>query len=301
VEATVTDANLVLGYMDGSLGGVDGITLDAAAAHDAVAALASKSGMDTEATACGIRRVANAEMVKALRVISVERGHDPRNFVLVAFGGAGPMHGADLADELGMKRVLIPDSCGVLSALGMVVGDERRDWVKTVSAPLDWDDEFLARSFQSFEADVADGLTGTRVSRQAELRYRGQSHELTVACDTLTRDDVVVAFHQAHEQGFGYYAGDEPVELVNIRLTALRPLEQPRLMVVPGQPSDPVLRRAYFGDEWLDALVYQRQSMAAEVVAGPAVIEEAEATTVVPPGWQAHIDGAGNLWLERPA
>lgn len=297
-ESTVTDANLVLGYLDGSLGGPGGIELDIDAARTAVGTLAAVLGIALEEAAIGIRRVANAEMVKALRVISVERGHDPRGFVLMAFGGAGPMHGTDLAVALGMDRVLVPDGCGVLSALGMVVGDERRDWVKTVNAPEDWDTEFIMAAFLRFEADIGDGLPGAAIVRQADLRYRGQSHELTVACPVLEREQIIESFAAAHEQAFGYTAAGEAVELVNIRLTALRPLAPPVLAPPAAGAGQPVVRWAYFGDKWLEAAVWWRAELPAEAVDGPAVIEEGESTTVVPPGWRARPDAAGNLWLE---
>ncbi|MHB1381331.1 MAG: hydantoinase/oxoprolinase family protein [Thermoleophilia bacterium] len=297
-EPTVTDANLALGYLAGSLGGPDGIELDADAARGAVDALASELDVGWEEAAIGIRRVANAEMVKALRVISVERGHDPRGFVLVAFGGAGPMHGAALAAELGMGRVLVPDSCGVLSALGMVVGDQRRDWVRTVHAPEDWDTDFIAAAFSRFEAETGAGLSAAMIVRQADLRYRGQSHELTVACPELEREQIIEDFTAAHEQAFGYAAAGEAVELVNIRLTALRPLAPPALAPPVTGAGQPVFRQAYFGGEWRDTAVWQRPEIPVEAVDGPAVVEEGEATTVVPPGWRARADAAGNLWLE---
>lgn len=296
-EATVTDANQVLGYLGESLGGSEGVALDAEAARAAVGRLAAVLGMELEAAAMGIRRVANAEMVKALRVISVERGHDPRSFVLVAFGGAGPMHGADLAAELGMTRVLVPESCGVLSALGMVVGDERRDWVRTVAVTADWDNDFLAAAFKGLEREIGNGLAGARVLRQVDLRYRGQSHELTVTCPEPDRDRVNAAFATAHEQAFGYAAPGEAVELVNLRVTALRQLAPPELALPGAYPVEQDSRRVYF-DGWREVEVYQRRGMGGDALTGPAVIEEDEATTVVPPGWRARIDGSGNLWLE---
>ena len=298
-EPTVTDANLILGYLSGCLGGPDGIGLDADAARTAVAGLAARMGLGLEETAMGIRRVANAEMVKALRVISVERGHDPRDYVLVAFGGAGPMHGADLADELDIERVLVPDSCGVLSALGMVVGDERRDWVKTVNTPPDWDTRFITAAFERFEVDIGEALAGAHVIHQVDLRYRGQSHELTVDCTAIDREAVVAAFAAAHEQAFGYTAPDEQVELINIRVTALRPLERPELNRSAAGKGAAKIRQAYFGAEWLRCRVWQRGQLGGAAVDGPAVIEEDEATTVVPPGWQACLDETGNLWLQR--
>lgn len=298
-DPTVSDANLVLGYLGDILGGTDGIRLDAGAARAAIASLGEKLGMGPEDTALGIRRVANAEMVKALRVISVERGFDPRGFILMAFGGAGPMHGADLAEQLDIGRVMVPDSCGVLSALGMVVGDERRDWVKTLSAPPDWDSPMLEAAFRQFEDETGEDLEGTSVLRRLDLRYQGQSHELTVDCEITDRDEVIASFARAHQQAFGYAVPGEAVELVNIRLTALRPLERPRLAPPAAAAGGANTRPAFFGGEWVRTEVRDRIGLGADEVSGPAVIEEGEATTVVPPRWSARLDEAGNLWLER--
>ncbi len=320
--ATVTDANLCLGYLGSKLGG-DGLALDRDLAEGSLTRLAGMLKMTLEEAAMGIRRVANAEMVKALRVISVERGHDPRRFVLVAFGGAGPMHGADLATELGIEHVLLPDSCGVLSALGMVVGDQRRDWVRTVYKPGVWDDDFLREAFAGLEAEAgvvgkgagdegapeakgfagnegADRPGGMKIIRHADLRYRGQSHELTVELGgSFSRDDLSAAFESKHERLYGYGAAGEQVELVNIRLTALTPLERPELGTVAGESGASTARQAFFDGSWVEARIWQRTGMGTEIVRGPAVIEEDEATTVVPPGWSARLDEAGNLWLEK--
>ncbi|MHB9111839.1 MAG: hydantoinase/oxoprolinase family protein [Thermoleophilia bacterium] len=321
-QATVTDANLFLGYLGERLG-AEGLVLDRDQAGEALANLAGKLRMTLEETALGIRRVANSEMVKALRVISVERGHDPRGFVLMAFGGAGPMHGADLAAELDISRVLLPESCGVLSALGMVVGDQRRDWVKTVFTSGVWDENFLEEAFAELEreAGVASDVAGggvmaaggsatvpggasaasatSRLIRHADLRYRGQSHELTVG---LGGDFLVTGlaerFELEHERAYGYRAAGESVELVNIRLTAMTALERPELGAEAAGGGIPSVRAAFFGGDWTEAQVWQRTAMGTAVVAGPAVIEEEEATTVVPPGWTARLDKAGNLWLE---
>jgi len=308
-QATVTDANLFLGYLGDRLGD-EGLVLDRGRAEEALANLAGKLRMTLEQTALGIRRVANSEMVKALRVISVERGHDPRGFTLMAFGGAGPMHGADLASELDIGRVLLPESCGVLSALGMVVGDQRRDWVKTVFTAGPWDDSFLEEAFAALEREagvagaVADG-SGTvdrdaaRLIRHADLRYRGQSHELTVELgEDISAAGLAESFELEHERAYGYQAAGEPVELVNIRLTALTPLERPELGAEAAGGGIPSVRTAYFGGAWTEAQVWQRTAMGTAVVTGPAVIEEEEATTVVPPGWTARLDETGNLWLE---
>jgi len=297
----VTDANLFLGYLGDRLGG-EGLTLRRDLAEKALARIARLLKTSLEEAARGIRRVANAEMVKALRVISVERGHDPRRFVLVAFGGAGPMHGADLAAELGIGRVLLPDSCGVLSALGMVVGDQRRDWVRTVYTSGEWDDRFLRQAYARLEADAREAMgraSGTHFIRRADLRYRGQSHELTVkVAENIAREELKTAFVREHEKAYGYRAEGEPVELVNIRLTALTPLEQPELGATVAGGGIPSRRQVFFEGDWVEAQVWERTTLETTKVPGPAVIEEEEATTVVPAGWSARLDEVGNLWLE---
>lgn len=298
-QPTVTDANLCLGYLGGRLGGAGGMELDADRARAVLKKLAAGLGMDIEQAALGVRRVANAEMIKALRVISVEKGHDPRQFVLVAFGGAGPMHGADLAAELGINKVLLPASCGLLSALGMVVGDQRRDWVKTVFNPGGWDSRLLKDAFTGLEAQAAAELPGAGIVRRADLRYRGQSHELTVDVEApLRREQVVEAFEREHERAYGYRAGGEAVELVNIRLTATVSHEPPAFSRPRKEEGPCSTRPAFFGGGWEQAQVCRRRRLGPVRVRGPAIIEEDEATSVVPPGWEAHVDNAGNLWLE---
>jgi N-methylhydantoinase A len=322
-QATVTDANLFLGYLGERLG-EEGLVLDRDRAEEALANLAGKLRMTLEETAMGIRRVANAEMVKALRVISVERGHDPRGFVLMAFGGAGPMHGADLASELDISRVLLPESCGVLSALGMVVGDQRRDWVRTVFTSGAWDEDFLEEAFAELEREAGvavdaergdvtatgaaepggtpAGRSAPRLIRHADLRYRGQSHELTVELgEDFSAAGLAERFELEHERAYGYRAAGESVELVNIRLTALTPLERPELGAETAGGGIPSVRKAFFGGSWTEAQVWQRSAMGTAAITGPAVVEEEEATTVVPPGWTARLDEAGNLWLEAGA
>lgn len=298
-QATVTDANLCLGYLGESLGGAGGLALETGAAQAVVGELAEELGMERELAATGIRRVANAGMVKALRVISIERGYDPRGFALVAFGGAGPMHAADLAVELGITRVMVPDSCGVLSALGMVVGDRRRDWIRTVFTAGGWDETRLERDYGELEEEALKDMPSAALLRQADMRYAGQSHELTVEVEKpLRREQAIRAFESEHEKAYGYKAEGEQVELVNIRLIATITLEKPRLAAGVNASGSPARRQAWFEGTWRDVEVWQRRDMGDARVRGPAVIEEDEATTVVPPGWVAAMGPGGNLWLE---
>ena len=232
---TVTDANLLLGRLPARLAG--GLELDRRAAERALA------GFDPDDVIAAV----NAEMLRALRVISVERGHDPRDFALVAFGGAGPLHACGLAEELGIGTVLVPAAAGVLSALGLAASEERRDRVRSYVRPL---------------AEV--GVVPA--SGEADVRYAGQSFELTVPLG----GDVAAAFHRAHEERYGYAEPDRAVELVAVRTADVRPGPDFRLPA-----SDPL------------------------EVAGPAVVELDGATCWIPPGWEGVRDGNSTLILTR--
>jgi N-methylhydantoinase A len=299
-EPTVTDANLSLGYLkDGAqLGGE--VVLDRGLSEKALSSLGQRLGLEAEEAALGIVRVANAEMVRALRVISVERGLDPREFALLAFGGAGGMHACALAEELGMRTVLVPRAGGVLSALGLAISDLRRDYVRPYLVPLDSVDEkeFEAR-YGEMEAAAAEDLEGPEHHRRADLRYGGQSFELTVDADAAEK--LETRFHAAHEGRYGYRMEDEPVELVNLRLVATVPVQKPKLDE-PG-PSDGVeagRREANFDGEWREVPILDREKMGkGSEVEGPAIVEFRESTCVVRPGWRGAVDGVGNLVLER--
>jgi N-methylhydantoinase A len=252
-EPTVTDANVVLGHLGGTLAG--SIELDPEAAHAAVGRLADTLGLEPEACAHGIIEVANAEMVRALRVVTVERGVDPRGMALLAFGGAGPLHAAAIAEALGMERILCPQASGVLAALGLVVSEPRRDVQR--SATFDTLDEVLAE----LQERAGEGELRTAY----DLRYRGQSFELTVSGDDLRE-----AFEAAHEAAYGYRDPDGEVELVTVRVTATQ----------PGPEIEP---EAGDGERW----------------EGPARIELPESTVVVPEGWRAERIAAGTIRMER--
>jgi N-methylhydantoinase A/oxoprolinase/acetone carboxylase beta subunit len=235
LEPTVTDANLVLGRLPGTLAG--GLELDRAAAELALGDFAAQAVID----------VVNAEMLRALRLVSVERGHDPRDFALVAFGGAGPLHACELAEQLGIGKVLVPAASGVLSALGLVASEERRDRVRSYVIPFE-------------EA----GLLPPRGA--VDLRYRGQSFELTVPLE----GDPVESFHHAHEERYGYADRDRQIELVAVRTAEVSP--GPELVLRSGEPL---------------------------AVRGPAVVELEGATCWLPPGWEGVRDGNSTLILTR--
>ncbi|VTT88309.1 N-methylhydantoinase A [Halorubrum sp. DM2] len=304
-EPTVTDADLVLGYVgaDTDLGG--DLSLDAEAARDALADLADEAGMDGPvAAALGVHRVANADMSRAIRSVTVERGHDPRAFGLVAFGGAGPMHAVSIADGLDIDRVVVPHASGVLSAYGLLAADETRDAVRTRQGPLG---EVDAESVDAVYGELADRLSrevsdpdAARVEYAADLRYAGQSFELTV--DVERPFDPAAAgerFAAAHESAYGYRA-DEPVELVNCRATATVPRSAPAIGSVGGGDAGPrTTREAVFPDGTYETPVYDRERFPAdEEIEGPGVVEGAESTVVVPPGWGVRLRDDGALIAE---
>jgi N-methylhydantoinase A len=285
-EPTVTDANLLLGYLaDGALLGGE-LRLRRELAERALAALGKKLGLSPLEAALGVVRVADAEMTRALRVISVERGLDPREFVLVAFGGAGPLHACALAEELGIRTVLVPKAAGVLSALGLAVSELRRDYVAPFRGEL---------VFEELERRAATELSDARLKRLVDARYRGQAFELTVPAD-----EPVACFHAAHERRYGFRMEDEPVELVNLRVVATVPWERPPL-TEPEAHRDAVRdrRRAYLDGGWVEVDVVDRGRLGRGArIEGPAVVEFPEATCLVRPGWAGEVDAAGTLVLE---
>jgi N-methylhydantoinase A len=309
-EPTVTDANLYLGYLrDGvELGGE--VSLSRERSEESLVRLGGELGLDPLQTALGVVQLADTEMVRALRVISVERGLDPREFALVAFGGAGPLHACDLADELGADTVLVPEASGVLSALGLAISDVRRDHVSPYLSTLsEADARSVEAAFEKLER-TASGELETQgepsFERRADLRYGGQSFELTVGADEMDGpvkpEDLADRFHDAHERRYGYRMRDEPVELVNLRLVATVPVDKPEISEGPptGETGTGEIREAHFGDGWLEAAVLDRKKLGrGSRVAGPAIVEFSESTCVVPPGWGGEIDGAGTLVLRK--
>jgi len=270
-EPTVTDASLALGYLaDGAVLGGE-VVLDRSRAEQALARIpVDESPRDgVVAVADGIVRVVNANMARALRVVSVERGIDPRGLALAAFGGAGPLHACALAEELGVERVLVPRASGVLSALGLAVADLRRDYV--------------GRTFEELEAQV--DLAGATLTRYLDMRYPGQAHELTI--------EEGADFHAAHEQRYGFRLDGEP-EIVVRRLVATVRRPKPELRAPAAEPARSA-RRAYVDGEWVELPVLGPGG----AVTGPAIVELPEATCLVRPGWAGDTDVHGTLVLER--
>jgi N-methylhydantoinase A len=297
-EPTVTDANLVLGYLaDGAtLGGE--VVLDAGLARAALERLGEQIGLDAVGAAAGVVGVANAGMTKALRVISVERGLDPRGFALVAFGGAGPMHACALAEELDVGTILVPKAGGVLSALGLAISDVRRDYMRPLHAPLA-EATSLADAFAELERAAEGDLDAPELARRADLRYPGQAFELTVA--GRDREELAAAFHEAHERRYGFRLEGAPVELVAVRVVARQPVDRPELVDPPAAEAPaPGRREAAFNGERMGVPVLRRADLGAgSEVAGPAVVEFPETTCVVRPGWRGRVDDHGTLVLER--
>ncbi len=311
-EPTVTDANVVLGRFlpDARLGGE--IRVDAARAAQAVAALAARLGLDTVAAAAGIVRIAVTRMTGAIKEISVMRGLDPRDFALLAYGGAGPLHAAQIAAELGIATVIVPPLPGTFSAYGLLVADRRRDFSVTRLMPLAGADlgdlrAVLAPLREAAIAELADdGFddASTRVECHVDLRYAGQAFELTtpLADDARSVDDLVAAFHALYAERYTH-ADDGPVEAVAFRVSAHGITGKPALpALAPARaaPRPVASRPVHFDSGAVDTPVLERAAMGAGAhVTGPAIVEEDGATTLVPPGFTAACHASGALILTR--
>ena len=305
-EPTVTDANLLLGRLGADAPLAGGVALDRVAAERAVGALADELGLELLACAEGIVRVANAEMVRALRVMTVEQGIDPRRFALLAFGGAGPLHAAAIADELGMTTILCPRASGVLSALGLAAADRRATEQRTVLLAGDalTDDALadagseLARAAQATLGRQA--AAGSEVEIAYDARYRGQAHELTVReLPDATVASVRSAFEALHEERYGHVDEDAAIEVVTVRVTARVPGPQLELAAGEGAGASRGRRSVVFAGEEHDAEIVRGDPAPGERLEGPAICELAEATLAVPPGWSGAVDEAGTIVLER--
>ena len=300
-EPTVTDANLVLGYLDRGSTLAGGIELDADAAATALERLGAALGLDELQTAEGIVRVANQEMVRALRVVTVERGVDPRGFALMPFGGAGPMHAAALAEELGISRILCPRASGVLSALGLIASERRRDTARTVMlSGKDLAGGRIAEVVAELRQAIGSGFDDAEAEGEYDLRYRGQAFELTVPGPSAPDPaELVEAFEAEHERRYGYRGEAGDVELVNVRLALVGPAPT----IAPAAAAEGQIersrRRSRFGGKWLDAEVLCGEPAAGLEVAGPSVLELPEATLVLPPGWRATVDQHGTIVAVR--
>lgn len=306
VAATVTDANVVLGRLPAhaALGG--SLALDVDAARQAVSGLADALGLDLMTTAHGILDVANEHMAQALRVMSIERGRDPRELVLCCFGGAGGLHLCDLAEALGMHQAMVPSYAGVLSALGMLVARPERQLVRSLRAELaalQPDDlqrireELMAAGRLELELE---GIDAAELEEEAflEVRYRGQAFALTLPF-TGQRDAIEAAFHRDHRQRYGHALGTA-VEVVNVRVRLRAKGEQLALPeLAAGAPGLPLTRVEVSGSG-PDVPVYDRGTLCAgQQLMGPALVTETTATSLIARGWHAEVDRTGNLLLAR--
>ncbi len=313
-EPTITDANLVLGRLnpDRLLGVDHPVTLDHVRAI-ILDKIGNRLGLDAEAAAAAILRIANDRMAGAIRLVSLSRGHDPRDFALFAFGGAGPLHAMALARELAIPTVLVPARPGITNALGCVVADLRHDYVRTVNKPLSLlDDATVARIYaeQSAEGEATIGREGVPVRElrrvhTADMQFQGQSHILSVGVD---RPDIGVAglrqaFAAAYFRRFGIELAEIPPVLVNLHTAVIGVRPEISLAALAATERAPTLkaaqvgeRRVWFADGWRQTPVYAREKLPRDAVfEGPAILEQLDCTTVVEPGDKVRQDKLGNL------
>jgi N-methylhydantoinase A len=327
-EPTVTDAHLALGRLDPAhvLGGSEALDMAPGAAREAVADLGNQLGRPTEETALGVLRVANATMERALRRVSVERGHDPRDYTLVPFGGAGPLHAAALAEAIGMRRVLVPPAPGALSALGLLMADVTSDAARAILARADTlrsDPSPLQSAAEALRAEVTEVLKshGTpEVAFELDVRYMGQSYEVTVPLEAQTAAapseavsitenhlaGATQAFHEHHRRRYGHADPEAPIEVVALRARGTVPVSAPPL---PRESkTDSPVENAMIGTRpvWFDpdgpteTTTYAREALRpGHAFEGPAICHQYDTTIVVPPGWRAHVDAFQNIRIKR--
>jgi N-methylhydantoinase A len=314
---TVTDADVVLGWLNPEffLGGRMSLNSNAAR-HAIERKIAQPLALDLVKAADGIVKIVNSQMVEALRLVTVARGEDPREYTLVAFGGCGPVHAAKLAEELQIGRVIVPPAPGVASAMGLLVADFKRDYIRTRIADLaNVTAEQVQARFEELEQAARDELQAeliptdeVRFARCLDLRYAIQKYELSVPIggNALNESDKPIwrrLFDERHEQHYGTRASDQKVEIVNYHLTATLPVPRPEPKKFPfkGESADSAVkfsRRAYF-DGWMDCPVYAREKLQnGNRIAGPAIIEQVDSTTVIHPGQNSHVDPFGNIVIE---
>jgi N-methylhydantoinase A len=296
---TVTDANLVLGRLDSNfLGGAFALDLPSARRY---MELLKGPIATVEEFAAGIVDVIEASMAKAIRVISIEKGHDPRDFTLVAFGGGGPVHACRLARTLSVPRVLVPALPGALSAVGILLADTMREYSRTVMLPIDASLEF---AFAELEAQgaadfTAEGIHGT-AHRSADLRYQGQGYDLNVPFSPATAAD----FHALHQRRYGFSSESRPIEVVNVRVRMLAPALPFAQTPEPLRESDGsqalvTTRPVYFDGAFLDTRIYTRDRLTpGDTFTGPAIISEYSSATVLPPSDKLRVDALRNLIIE---
>jgi len=285
----VTDAHVVLGRIaaDQLVGGE--MHLDVARAAAAVDRVARELKISRIAAAAGIVRVANANMERAIRVVSVERGHDPRDFALIAFGGCGGLHACEMASELGIRTLLVPEYAGALSALGMLIADHVRDYAAGVLNRPD-----LEREFERLERTARKELRGAELVRSADIRYTGQSYELTVPWQAANPAE---PFHREHQRVYGYANPDRAVEIVTIRVRARLRVAKPEQARRRQKTTavKPALRRIYTAGAWRETPVFTRAHLSNRTRRGPALVIDYGSTTLIPTRWRFALDKNGTL------
>jgi N-methylhydantoinase A len=309
---TITDCNLLLGFLssDNFLGGR--MRLDAGAARAAVESVAGPLALDPASAADGIVRIIEVKMAEAIKAISTMRGHDLRDFMLLAFGGAGPVHAARIARDLGMAGVIVPLYPGVFSAIGLMMSDVKHDYVQSkmdpiaALAPADVDAMFARLTAQAAADLHADGFAEAQVGieRAVDMRYAGQGYEITIPCDAAATEDLArlrARFDAQHAIMFGHNAPEEPVEIVSYRVLGIGkvpPVEMPRFARAGTRLADAerARRPVRFDGDTVDCPVYQREVLDVGLtVPGPAVLDQLDCTTVICPGQVARVDAWKNL------
>jgi N-methylhydantoinase A len=292
-QPTVTDAHAVLGRIAAHqlAGGSLPIQLERAA--KALQVIASQTGLSLEEAASGVIRIANAAMTRAIRLVSVEKGFDPRDFALVAFGGCGGLHACEIAEELGVQTVVAPPFAGSLSALGMLLADRMRDAAQGVPGEAG-----IEEAFQRLEQQLRGSIPGAiELSRSADLRYRGQSYELTVP---WRGDATADLFAREHARIYGYSHHGREMEVVTVRVRARQGVSKPHWMAGAPSGGPPVeSRRVYAAGQWMKMPVWLRDDAPTQETDGPALICDYGATTLIPPKWRFFRDSAGSLVLRR--
>lgn len=320
---TITDADVVLGYMNPEKIAGGTVPIDAAAAHAAIEKdLCARLGLTVQNAAHGVHQVANATMMRAIRAVTTERGRDPCEFSLIAFGGAGPIHAAELAASLGIRRVYVPLFPGLFSALGLLLADLRYDYVQSVPGRLDSvDPASLLREFDALVARVREEVfreeirpAGIQLERFIDLRYARQSSELTLKVpESVTAAELprvlAESFHSEHERTYGYRRAHDPIAIVSLRLKATAParsvgfreLGESFVRTGGGANGPEITRRPYFGPQSgeCETRILNRSDLVGKVLAGPLIVEEFDTTVVVPPEWQTEVDEYGNIVLKR--
>jgi len=318
-EPTVTDANLVLGYLNPDYFAGGEMQLHRNLSVEAITKrVAEPMGIGLEEAAEGIFRVVNATMIRGIRLVSVEKGYDPREFTLVCFGGAGPVHAVKLAQELNMRRILVPEGPGVNCALGLLMADFRHDYSRTFLHVMSrLDPPRLTGAFQEMEGRamaqmISEGLGREAVvfHRSADLRYLGQGYELELPFPTGRYDEhhlrtLAEEFGRLHRGNYGYDMNPESVEIVNLRLVAIGLLDKPEIKSEEGGQTDPDcakkgLRRVYMAGRLLDVPVYERGQLRCGMkIPSPAIIEQIDSTTVIFTGYHTAVDRFRNLIITR--